>query len=420
MKTPQEVVVHALKGSARAYALGFLLKGGITFLIRLVRVLQRKMSLGQALLLVFEKASHRFGLMVGTFALLWKLINNMLELKRKKRSKLNGAIAGAVAGLAVLVETRENRITVAQQFSMRAVQAGYNSLHARELIRIPHGDALMFALACGSIMYAYVVYPHTIPREYYSWMVQIAGCPKECLQLNRENIHRWLKGNKEASLSKWLQVLQKLKAKPEAVEAFTNYVHKHNGTIPMTPCAGLHPTEMSCVKYNLDLLKSVYLAITPVYLSLNSVPLLLFKPKAFLKDPLSSLKRIALSTLQSSTFLATFIVIFMSGVCVLRNARGDLPDNRFYYYLLGVLCSGSAIMLEKPSRRSELAMYVFPKGLASLYTLLIARGRMIDIPYIEVITTCASTSAIMSLYQLEPEHMSSLMYNVMRRVIGEY
>jgi len=90
---------------------------------------------------------------------------------------------GSIAGLAIIAEKRERRITLAQQvfvrsifgiivinrglnmafvsqlsFSFyRALQGAYNAGHAREYFNIPHGDSLLFMVTCGQVLYAYTV-----------------------------------------------------------------------------------------------------------------------------------------------------------------------------------------------------------------------------------------------------------------------
>lgn len=61
----------------------------------------------------------RFGGMFGTFALLWKLVNNGMRVYRDKDDRLNGLVAGAVAGLAILCERQERRVDIAQQLFVR-------------------------------------------------------------------------------------------------------------------------------------------------------------------------------------------------------------------------------------------------------------------------------------------------------------
>lgn len=63
----------------------------------------------------------------------------------------DGYVAGAVSGLAIAVETRANRVSMAQQVMVRGLQG---SLHG---LGIPHAAVLVFGLACGQIMYASLV-----------------------------------------------------------------------------------------------------------------------------------------------------------------------------------------------------------------------------------------------------------------------
>ena len=47
-----------------------------------------------AILTSFSKDTRCFASMIGSFAFLWKLVNNSLFFYRGRQSKLNGAIAG--------------------------------------------------------------------------------------------------------------------------------------------------------------------------------------------------------------------------------------------------------------------------------------------------------------------------------------
>jgi hypothetical protein len=137
-----------------------------------------------------------------------------------------------------------------------------------------------------------------------------------------------------------------------------------------------------------------------------------------LSSPTHSFKRILIATVQSSSFLSTFVSVFQMLVCIHRNFCPGAHEKYLFYYFGAI--SGLSILVEQKSKRAELAMYVLPKGIQSLYTLLIANGAMIRIPYIEVMSTSAAMSIIMSVYQKEPYQLSSLMYRFMKSVIGTY
>jgi hypothetical protein len=66
--------------------------------------------------------------MFGSFALLWKFVNNGMRLYRGKDDRLNGLVGGAVAGLSILFEKKERRVDIAQQLLVR-----YKTLKCRGL-----------------------------------------------------------------------------------------------------------------------------------------------------------------------------------------------------------------------------------------------------------------------------------------------
>eukprot|EP00842_Homolaphlyctis_polyrhiza_P001956 jgi/Hompol1/2761/HPOL_003023-RA len=438
-----QILLHALKGGARSFALAFALRGGITFVIKLFKVIRKRATLHDAIQSFFHIESHRFARMIGAFSFIWKLVNNSLLFYRGggRQSKANGAIAGALAGLSILFEIEENRIGIAQQLFMRSMQAGYNALHTRKMLRIPHGDTLMMAVACGSIMYAYVVHPSTLPKSFYSFMVRTARVPGPILEFNRENIRKW-----EAAKITWpasdgrggvdlensaalealkvdksriAQLLKTFKAGRGVAESVDQYVDSHRGVIPMVPCAMVHPSNIDCFKYGAGLWATVFWSILPVYGSLNGVPVLIFKTRSFLKNPMQHLQRGFKSSVISSSFLATYVSVFQSCVCISRFMYPDSPDRKVQYYLYGLL-AGLAVLLEHEPRRAELAMYCLPKGLESLYTVLVNRGRMVRLPGIDVVGCCTAMSIIMSVYQVEPHQMSSMLCKVMRAMIGPF
>ncbi|KAJ3272813.1 hypothetical protein HDV01_005241 [Terramyces sp. JEL0728] len=383
-KNIQEIIKHSLKGASRSFFVAFLLRGGVSFIIRLIAVFRGRTTVFSALKASMGFETQRFAKMIASFSLTWKLISNILHFKTKKNLKRNGAFAGAIAGLAVLIESPENRVAIAQQFSMRALQGAKNALKQRNLFSMPHGDTLLFSLAVASIMYAYTMHPETIPREYYSWIVQHGRVPKVIVELNRENTKGNQAGYFPANIEALKAALVKTHATPENTKSLFEYIKENNGIAPHLPCSAIHARENSCVKYQAGVWYKTFLEMSPVYFSLNAVPTLLFKFKSVIE-------------------------------------KGLFPKQveKYLFYYLGII-TGLSILIEQKPKRAELAMYVLPKGLQSLYTLMIQNGALIPIPHLDVIATCGAMSTIMSLYQTEPHQLSSLMYKVMKGVIGTY
>ena len=170
--------------------------------------------------------SLRFGAMFGSFALLWKSVNNGMRLYRGKDDRLNGFVGGAVAGLSILFEKKERRVDIAQQMLVRALQAIYNAGKARDIFYFKHGDALLFAVTSGQALYAYTMRPDTLPPDFYGFMLKAARCPQQALELNAKDVRGVAVSAEEA-----LHAIQKLRPTKHALET----VGQMTGNIPIVP-----------------------------------------------------------------------------------------------------------------------------------------------------------------------------------------
>ncbi|RKO94054.1 hypothetical protein BDK51DRAFT_12552, partial [Blyttiomyces helicus] len=426
------ISVHAVKGGARAFVMAYGIRGGMAMLLKIVAVLRRRCVWGegrtipQVFTSFFSTESRRFASVVGSFTFLWKFTNNLIHHYTGRQSRWNGAVAGTVAGLSILFEEKENRKALASQFCMRGLQAAYNALNVHRELRIPHGDSLLFSIACGSVMYAFIMQPKVRVGVDYAWISKTARIPSRNLAFNRENVRAW---EHSPNVPPKIDVTEMLACidnnKPLAVPAMRaralEYVDAHGGAMPIVPCSVLHPSDTSCIKFSAKLWYRTALGIWPVYAALNFVPLVVLKSGALINNPKTHLARVAHSTLRSTLFLSTFVQTYMNLVCLERAAvdRWGIisRDRRVWYYISGLLCACS-IFLENPARRAELAMYVLPKGMMSLWRVSYNRGRMFRIPFFEVYAGAAAMGMLMSVYQTEPHLMSSLLFKVMEKILG--
>jgi len=102
--------------------------------------------------------------------------------------------------------------------------------------------------------------------------------------------------------------------------------------------------------------------------------------------PLDLTKRAFINAIRSSIFLGAFVSWYQL-VCCGHRRLIDFnliqKDNKLTYWFAGIISSLS-ILIEHKARRSELAMYVLPKGVDSLYKLMRQRKWIIHIPHFEV------------------------------------
>ncbi|RUP50009.1 hypothetical protein BC936DRAFT_140735 [Jimgerdemannia flammicorona] len=231
----------SLWASPGSFILAYGVRAGVTLCLGILRVFRRRSTLVHAFVAAFKGTdSVRFGAMFGIFSLLWKFINNSLRYGRGVDDRLNGFIAGLSlrtcddyvishaahhvfycecgassgntrtagrhcttdvrsvrsANLIILnfpitrntTVTRAFTFTYTQSTTTSALQATYSAGKSREMIDFKHGDALLFALTSAQVLYAYTMQPHTLPPDFYHFMVHTARVPKGSLELNCENI----------------------------------------------------------------------------------------------------------------------------------------------------------------------------------------------------------------------------------------
>ncbi|KAF9376229.1 hypothetical protein CPB97_010974 [Podila verticillata] len=273
--TYEGVLKHAVLGAIRSGGVSYGGKALVNFCLGLLKLMKGKGSFGQIFKNAFFGADAvRFGSFFGTFSFLWKLVNNGLKLYRGTDDRINGAIAGAIAGLSLIIETHERRVTFAQQMFIRSMQGVYNAGKYRGQFSLRHGDAFLFSIASAQVMYAYTMHPDTIPKELFGFMVKTARVPVEALAFNRARVRGF-----PVDMGQVTDMVKKYKGTPQALATVAAM-----SQADIIPCAVLHPGFDSCRTTNLQLFYKVTKTIFPVYATLNFVPLLVLRLKRLMKE----------------------------------------------------------------------------------------------------------------------------------------
>jgi hypothetical protein len=98
---------------------------------------------------------------------------------------------------------------------------------------------------------------------------------------------------------------------------------------------------------------------------------------------------------KSSLFLAVYVAVFRYLLCFTKNTRGVV--DRWNLIISSFVC-GFAILFEHKSRQSELAFYMVPRALESLYNMLAKRGYAKHVKNGEVLVFALSMALIMYCY----------------------
>ncbi|KAG9317934.1 hypothetical protein JVU11DRAFT_2167 [Chiua virens] len=356
------------------------------------------------------------------------------EWVRKKTRRWHAVVAGAIAGgAAIMFEKRSRRLIIAQQLFVRGLQGSFNAFTSKRGIHIPHGDVLLFSVCSVQIVYALFSRPETLPRSYTAWLSKASGAPITALKMVTD-INR----TRKFSVSDLDAILERDDLVPANRTAILARQVLATNTPPdfgppYAPCAAVHPWVESCLAVPLPRLWNVFRWGFPIYGALHFIPLILFKRGTFLSNPLRMVWKALWGTIRSSAFLATFIAAYQSWFCFNHNLHALLTSqtnvkipqsilailvSKYSYGIGGFLCALS-ILIEEKRRRGELAMYVLPKGLESAWLTARGKGWVFRTgEFGEMILTAIGMGLVMSTYQNEPQHLSSLVRRMLYQFIG--
>ncbi|KAJ7172550.1 hypothetical protein C8R46DRAFT_154462 [Mycena filopes] len=361
-----------------------------------------------------------------------------MVLVRKRTRRWHSTLAGAISGgLAVLWEKRSRQTFFAQQLFVRGLQGTYNAYSERTGLRIPHGATIVFSLACGQIMYAFFLRPDTLPRSYIAWIQEASKADPNSFVLNRRAVREHVID---------LPALDRLVAHPSvtpsnlsslidlrerAVAGAANLPH-------YAPCYALHPTGDGCTEAAGVRFLEVVRWMLPIYAALHFVPSILLRWSLFRRDPLRLLAHAGVGSIRSSAFLGTFVVICEGVFCIkhslyerimalpassalrrlLPQRLVDILISKGTWWFSG-FATGLALLIEDRRRRAELAMYVLPKGLESLWAVARGHGFVRHTGnWGEGVLTGVGMGMVMTIYQNDPQHLSGLVRKILYQFIG--
>ncbi|PWN18633.1 hypothetical protein BCV69DRAFT_314517 [Microstroma glucosiphilum] len=375
------------------------------------------------------------------------------------RSKIwHAYVAGAVSAVAVMVETKDSRVSLAQQLLVRGLEGTYNVAHEKKYINIPHGAVLAFGLACGQIMWAWLNAPDTLPRGYINWITNASMIAPSALPVHRAitnksplDVDAVLKPyfpsgkipdpRKSSSGALRFPHVPRTKINRRGIAAdnvalIAEWAEKaRKGDLGATvPCSLVHPWESSHFWSPFDRFFEVVRWILPVYMTLYFVPAVFLRTGSFLKNPLRVFLRSAFGSLRSSSFLGAFVIIFQTLFCAAHSLHDRILLSPYLssitptwllaflkgtsvHWLAGFATSAS-LFVDHARRRAELAAYVLPKGMESAWSIARKRGWAPFVPGGDLLLTSVGMSLVMGTYARSPDHLSGLVRRIVYQFIG--
>ncbi|GMH39395.1 hypothetical protein BSKO_07293 [Bryopsis sp. KO-2023] len=382
---------RALTALVRGAAAGFALRGGLHLLSKALSLVSARRSKKTVLSGRHPlEETARYTAFLGALGGVYVAVDEGLALwlGKKKTAKWRALVAGLCAGPSILLtgsDVRHNSLSLyiflrGLTLLIRCGNKPSSRAWLRALLaptRFEHGDTLMMCLASYQILYSFIVMPHTMPKSYVHFLQRHALKAPYVWEAIRE----LLAHNATSSLP--ATELQALKG---------------TGHIPIctrVPCSLLHPSQ-SCAGHIGRFLPAAYIRALPVYLPVYLIPALLVHRKRLWTEPLAILPRVLLGTLRSSGFLALYIGCALAGACSGHSIFGT-TSGVFCGFLTSV--AGLATLVEKKSRRMELALYCASRAIQALFECMVEWGYAKPFRFrMDVVLFSIACGAIMHCY----------------------
>ncbi|KAL3149605.1 hypothetical protein ABBQ32_002374 [Trebouxia sp. C0010 RCD-2024] len=370
----------AWDGFRRGFVLAYGIRAGLGTMTRalaLARAGQYKDLQGWRLVsergLQYREDAVRLGLFVGGFTGSYHLISRALHRWQGHMSPAHNCMAaGTAAGLTLMFLSKERRRTLALYMLARLAQCLYNSLKQRGLFHFwgsdwAYGDALLFALSSAQVMYGYVMRPETLPTSYWKFIVKSGPVEAPALEAVRRSIRKL-----PIDLQAFNAFLKKRGSAALLATAFPKQISDEM----------LHPQTASALRHSMKVPWATFRKTFPLYMSISLVPYVVLNLKRALRNPLGTAGHAVGSAVRSTSFLSAFVGLYSSFITLHRKLFSW--DHKLVYYAAGLVASGS-ILIEKKSRRSELALYVMPRAVDSFVLALTKKRCLPSIKFGEVI-----------------------------------
>ncbi len=246
----------------------------------------------------------------------------------------NRAFAGAFAAIALAVDEKSRRQTIALYSAVRGAEVLAVSLtRYGYLPTIPKATSILFGIVNMPIMYSFVCEPALMSRSYYKWILSMGNITDERLfwgvRARNYVLDQMKKGRTD---------LQLIPFQPSQRGIYDD------GILPLVIVKDWFTGLLRAFK---------------IYAPVHFLPILIFKLKSLLKSPKSTLRRMCMSLGLSCLFLTSYQATIKVTITSGRTMYGE---DLWVFPTLAGLLTGLSTLFEKSSRVSELMLYCVPRA----------------------------------------------------------
>ena len=348
----------------------------------------------------------RWGVFVGAFSAQHEFLKAALSHCRNgQQDWINSFVAATSAGPWFLVLPENRREWLTLYAPARAISATWSYLVTRHYFRPIDDGSLLFILTSSQIMYAYVMRPESLKESYWKFIINAGPLERDMLGLIKSH-HRGVPalemGAQHGTTPALGKQLHTFLTAPGA--------NTHGGI----PCHIMHPGR-TCQQQRMYTFRKGFTQAVALYGSLGLTASVAFNLKRVITQPLTTAWYLATSSIRSALFLALFPTLYMSAVCVYKK-QTRLALHSSYYFFAG-LFGASSILIERTSRKFELAMFALPRALQSLGNIGVANGWIP--PYFKTFTMVSfsvSMGVLLTAYDVD----RGLLVPAMQSLLGNF
>lgn len=251
-------------------------------------------------------------------------------------------------------------------------------------LALANSDTLVFAASCFVIMWCWFYEPLALPRSYSKWIFRMSEL--------HPSLHRGLRLIREGRLhygqnsphNHLLFEVAEGYGMPSYFGDIANFGPDNPHGFQQIPCLLVHKgLTDSCPGHWKNVwvngFKKAIVIYFPIHV-LARVFSLATRKAGTAVDYHEVVSRTLKDILFSSSFLSTFIALVWAPICTLRShiLPPGVADAHGWGPGLGSALCGFSILLERKSRRRELALFVLPRAIYALGFLLLGKARLAE------------------------------------------
>jgi hypothetical protein len=393
------------------------LQGGLALLGLLVKM--RKKGLAARGALGTEvKSAMRYALFLGCYASGFRLVEGALASVAGSH-RWRAAAAGLVVAPTFLLADAAPSSSLSVYVALRAVLLALrSSKRNKQAFTGPvgsavfnHGPVLSMCAAASVLLHGWLLEPASLDNTYVRFLDRHGGKGRPIIDaLSHLTSHGSIGAAALPAVRAWYTQHQAHAC--ASLDAVTGAC--------CHPCDIVHPGQGHLMHALQFAVRGVPAAL-PVYLPVYAVSTALVQRGNLLKQPGRVLTRAGLGVLRSSAFLSSYCALAWLSCCTVHNAAGvqsrKVKMSRFTV-LLCSLPAGLATLIEKPSRRTELALFCTGHALQSAARCALMWGWIRPVRRADVALLMLSSSYIMHTYINQPESFRSSFRNVFDWIFG--